>query len=93
LSTSATTTLLVELVDADMLFVELVDVDMMATIVVCRMVDCRVCCCCWMDLIKVQLLGNEGLSQVCFLEVGHFGLMSQLFGSSNLDLMRPKKQS
>jgi hypothetical protein len=31
-----------------------------------------------MDL-KVQQLGNEGLSRVCFLELGHFGLMSQLF--------------
>jgi hypothetical protein len=31
-----------------------------------------------MDL-KVQRLGNEGLSRVCFLELGHFGLMSQLF--------------
>jgi hypothetical protein len=59
--------------------VELVDADMMATIVVCRMVDCRICCCCWMDLIKVQLLGNEGLSQVCFLEIGHFGLITPVF--------------
>jgi hypothetical protein len=31
-----------------------------------------------MDL-KAQRLGNEGLSRVCFLELGHFVLMSQLF--------------
>jgi hypothetical protein len=38
---------------------------------------------------KVQLLRNESLSRVCFLELGHFGLIPSVY----LDLFRPKKLS
>jgi hypothetical protein len=57
--------------------VELVDVDMMlATIVEKWLIVAFVVV---VGCIKVQLLGNEVLSRVCFLELGHFGLITPVF--------------
>jgi hypothetical protein len=39
-----------------------------------------------LDGIKVQLLGNEGLSQVCFLDLGHFGLISSCFVAHQISI-------